>query len=251
MGKWIKKVRRNYDKQNDKISEENRLKWSETVKFYPLLTDRKSKNKQNLQNLVIFLQEKKMKPKTSSENQYESKLAIWMENYVRRMKNNTKARKIWKEAMKPFPMMSESKTEKFKRETDYDIDFIEKNQRNVVSKMNKEETNVINRIRKRNYTYERKIGDMKNKEIHEIWKNALESHPVLRVLRPVDYLTTWKQNFYSLVYFVEKTGRLPRETMKNITERDLRRWMRNQNTLYENKRGTIFETKECKELWED
>ena len=188
LNSWLGNQKQNYKKQKNSMANGDiRTIWEETLRKYPILSDRDEQWKIKLAGLHIFIDTNKRCPRQRNGNESEKKLGKWTSHQKTDYNNqvhimeNPEIRKIWEDTVQKYPCLTVDNVIEWKHKLTELSTFIgtngfppSKHSKNIV-------VQGIGRwvgYQKQNYKKQEK--SMSDPEIRKIWEDTVQKYPCLR-----------------------------------------------------------------------
>ena len=237
---WLSNQKKNYKNKTQIMKDETIYNtWThfiEECKKYFLSNEEIWKDK--LDNVKIFIDEKKKIPSTTSKNSNEKILGIWLSHQKINYKNKTEIMKdeniynTWTEFIKIYKKYFLSNEEIWKDNLDNVKIFINEYKK-LPSEASKNSNEKILRtwLSNQKKNYKNKTQIMKDETIYNTWTHFIEECKKYFLSNE----EIWKDNLDNVKTFINEYKKLPSEASKNSNEKILGRWLSRQKINYKNK----------------
>ena len=259
LGKWLSHQITNYQKKT-RIMKEKEIydswtKFINDVKYKEYFMSNKEVWYNNLEKVKQFMNENKTRPNKRSKNKEEKKLGSWIitqkKNYQKKTQimKETELYDVWTEFIndekyKEYFMSNEEiwyeNLEKVKQFMD------DNNKRPNKDSKNKEEKFMGTWIGNQNINYQKKINNMKDKEIYNAWISFINHEKYREYFLSNEEV--WYENLEKVKQFMDDNYKRPSSISKIKEEKTLGSWIGTQNQYYK-KKTFIMKEKEIYDTW--
>jgi superfamily II DNA or RNA helicase len=254
LGSWIHDQKHhyaNYTKGMKKI--DIRLLWENFVeKHHKLFRIKYEVWEDNLQEAKKYIQDYNKLPSTCDKDDTILKLGLWIcrqkQNYDRHenIMKIEKIRKMWYEFVEYNSLLFRTNEESWNAKLTELSNYIEKNKK-LPSNSDKDDTirNLAIWIQIQKKNYEKQEFNMKNKEIHDKWKQFITDYSYLFMSRD----EVWHDRFDTIIKHIENNNILPSRSSADAEIKSMAAWIQAQKQHYSNRTG-LMNVDEIRLIWE-